>query len=959
MLEFRVLGPLQVCRDGQPVVLPGATSRRVLAALVLRAGEWVPVDRLIDELWDERPPPSARKALQMHVSRLRGALSAAQPGAAGVLSGGAGGYRLDVRDEQVDAIRFQRMLADARATDDRVLARALLEQALALWRGGPLDGLELTGALAGDVDRLQELRLVALERRIEHDLELGVDVVGELRKLITEHPWRERLHGQLMLALYRGGRQADALQAFRYARASLLNELGIEPSAELRALHQSILDQSPALDAAPRPPVAPADGRPPPPRVPPPPTPTVGRTEEIRAVGELLARADVRLLTLTGPGGVGKTRLAIEVARAHRGRFVSLASVAHADNMVAAISEALNATQGPGEPIEDALYRALEGDPTLVVLDNLEHLPGAGQVVARLMERVETVSVLATSRHPLYLQAEHRFSVGALPEADAACLFETRARARIPDFKVAAEERRTLMGICRRLGGLPLAIELAAARVGVLDLPGLAARLDDALALLGPGPRDVPDRQRTLRATLDWSFQLLVEDERAAFVAFGAFAGGATLEAAEAVTGAPLPVLEALVDKSLLTAAGGRVSLLEPVRQYVAVRVPESVRARHFDHYLALAERTRDEVWVRGRASAAFQELHRERDNLRAALAWALGSARAVTLVGALDRYWWFAQALEEGRRWFERALAAADGQAATADVARALLGWASICPDLSHRGNELVSEALELFRQLGDDQGIAAALLRLSGQVNLTGDQRTAFALAEQAVEHARAAGDRVLTGFALARLGTTTGNIKHATALLEQGLEILREADAHDRIAGVMSTIAFQAMRHEAYEEARRLLDEALSHAHAADNPHLICLIRGNQGLTALVQGRPGNACAAFAEQLRVAQAHAHDMFYSEALLGLAAVAAHAGDDTLSATLEAAAYTHETRPIAPAERTVHDRIDARYMTPARRRLGALAWKRAAARGRTLTAEQAVTLAVSLEHRYGTGRRI
>jgi predicted ATPase len=313
------------------------------------------------------------------------------------------------------------------------------------------------------------------------------------------------------------------------------------------------------------------------------------------------------------------------------------------------------------------------------VLDNLEQLVDAAPRMARLLECAPELSVLATSREALGLRIEHRFHVAPLRDESARRLFENRCAAR--GFALRSEDAPAVAEICRGLEGLPLAIELAAARLGVLDPAGLAARLDDVLGLLGPGPRDVPDRQRTLRATLDWSYGLLSSAECEAFVALGAFAGGCDLTAAEAVTGAPIFVLDALVDKCLVETAGGRLTLLEPVRQYAAERLGDAVRARHFAHYLELAERTRRELWSLGSAAPAFELLQRERDNLRTALAWAIGGAGAVQLVGALDSYWRIAIAEREGIAWCERALGAADDRARPADIARARLVWAHLSP--------------------------------------------------------------------------------------------------------------------------------------------------------------------------------------------------------------------------------------------------------------------------------------
>ena len=310
MLEFRVLGPLEVCRSGQPVSLPGRASRRVLAALALRAGTWVSVDRLIDELWGERPPTRARNALQTHVWRLRGAFAAGAPDAEQVIRSGSAGYRLEVDTEAVDAARFERLIGDAGGALGRaepVQGRALLIEALGLWRGPPLSELSLDGALAGELERLEELRLGAIEQRIDADLQLGAHhgLIGELRRLVAEYPLRERLHAQLMLALYRAGRQAEALEAYRSARTQLVEQLGIEPGPRLREVHQAVLAQDLALDAPPAFATASA--------LPVPSTSLFGREADLERLAALVA--DARLVTLIGPGGVGKTRLAIEAAR--------------------------------------------------------------------------------------------------------------------------------------------------------------------------------------------------------------------------------------------------------------------------------------------------------------------------------------------------------------------------------------------------------------------------------------------------------------------------------------------------------------------------------------------------------------------------------------------------------------------------------------------------------------------
>ncbi|HET8754491.1 MAG TPA: BTAD domain-containing putative transcriptional regulator, partial [Solirubrobacteraceae bacterium] len=517
MIRFGVLGPLDVRVEGREADLGGPRQRSLLVALLLHAGEPVPADALAQMLWGDEAPPSAPQALRVTVSRLRAALGPAGDRVETV----GGGYRLKVEPGEVDTDVFEQAYDRARTSAPAEAATALGE-ALALWRGPALADVRYQPWAQGEIRRLEDLRAAAIEERVEAELALGdhTRLVGELEALVTEHPRRERLRRQQMLALYRSGRHADALAAFRSARDALDAELGLEPGPELRALEQQILMHDPALRAA-------STGMPAPP-----PTPTFGRDADVTAL--LAALASTRLLTLTGPGGVGKTRLAIEVARAAGGRFVPLAAIADAARIPDAVCDALGIRGTAGEAATDVVARALAGAPVLLVLDNLEHMPGAAAVVAGLLERAPAVAVLATSRRPLHLSAERVYAVAPLAVNDAVALFTDRVGARF----APVDDADAVADICTRVGGLPLAIELAAARLGVLTPRELAARLSDALGLLSRGAADAPERHRTLRATLDWSFELLSDHQRAAFTALGVFAGGCEVAAAEAVTAA-------------------------------------------------------------------------------------------------------------------------------------------------------------------------------------------------------------------------------------------------------------------------------------------------------------------------------------------------------------------------------------------------------------------------------------
>ncbi|MEV6828608.1 BTAD domain-containing putative transcriptional regulator [Amycolatopsis sp. NPDC051102] len=622
-MQFAILGPVEARRaDGTPVALGGPQLRGLLALLALDAGRVVSAERLIDGLHGEHPPEGAAEALQSQVSRLRRRL---RDGGApdGLVEFTPAGYRLAVDPQDVDVHRFERLTAQARETPDPAGALELLDEALALWRGPALDGLADPPRAA----RLAELRLAATEDRVEAALALGRHdrLVAELWELAREHPLRERLSAQLIRALHGSGRSAEALAVFAGIRERLADELGADPSAELANAHAAALRATPV----------PAR------RVPVPLTGFVGRVELDRLTTAL---REARLVTLTGPGGAGKTRLAVEAAARVAGEvcFVELAATTDVPRAVlAALGLREQGVLTPGAPADpaDRLAAGLADRPLLLVLDNCEHVVAeAARLTRRLLGECAGLRVLATSREALGLTGETLVPVGALPADAAERLFTDRAAAVAPGEAPAAG---AVTRICAALDGLPLAIELAAARLRTLSADDVAARLGDRFGLLSRGDRTAEPRHRTLRGVVEWSWDLLDADEQLLAGRFAVFAGGARPAAVERVCDVPDAVLTGLVEKSLVEFDGRRYRMLETIRAFCAERGDDR-RAAHAKYFLDFA--CTHEPKLRGADQlTALAELTAEHADLHAALRWSAAEApeTALRLIAALSWYWW------------------------------------------------------------------------------------------------------------------------------------------------------------------------------------------------------------------------------------------------------------------------------------------------------------------------------
>ncbi|HEX2316069.1 MAG TPA: BTAD domain-containing putative transcriptional regulator [Thermomonospora sp.] len=895
-MRFGVLGPLAVWTDdGAPVRVPEAKVRALLAALLARRGRPVPADRLVAELWPARPPRNPAGTLQARVSQLRRTLEDAEPGARALLVSQSPGYALRVDAGALDADRFDALTARARtAADPRARVR-LLTDALALWRGPAYADFADEDFLAPEIARLEEQRLLALEEQAEARLDLGEHglLAGELADLVARHPLRERLRAAHLLALYRAGRQGEALAGYQELRERLAEELGVDPGPDLAALYQAMLRQDPALAPRARPRT----------NLPAPISDLIGRDEAIRETHALLESA--RLVTLTGPGGVGKTRLALAAAARLTGEhpdgvwFVELAplgrgSLVEVTEAVAAILDVRDDTaQGPRpESLAERLAAALSGRRLLLVLDNCEHVvEPAAELTELLLKAAPGVRVLATSQEPLGLSGERVQAVPPLDAAGAVRLFAARAAAASPGFVLDDDTAPAVRTICTRLDGIPLALELAATRVRALGVHELAARLDDRFRLLAAGRRDDPAGQRTLRAAIDWSWEPLSEPERAVLRRLAVHSDGCTLQSAEAVcSGAGvdardvLDLLSRLVDRSLVVvtadADGPRYRLLESVAAYSLERLHESgeyesAARRHVRYYTDLAVRA--EPLLRGREQRHWlRRLDIECANLRAALERASASD-ALSLVNALAWYWYLRGRLGEARRSFALALSL-DGPAPDDARARARCWQASM--DLAAGMPPGEDDPCEAVRDPGDR---ARALWFATAVRWAYGD----FAEHTARVDHAAAVlgglGDRWGLAAALAtgaKLALGRGDVPRLRRDAERGLALFRELGDGWGLIEATNALGRYAEITGDYDRATRLLTEGLRVAEDLGVWGQVSFALSGLGRVALLTGDLDRSRELHERAARVAAEHSDMPAREFAGVGLGLVARRRGD-------------------------------------------------------------------------------
>jgi predicted ATPase/DNA-binding SARP family transcriptional activator/DNA-binding CsgD family transcriptional regulator len=967
-------------------------AARLLKLLALAPGHRLHRDQAIDLLWPNSGKIAASNNLRRTLHSARRTLDPDPP---------AGSHYLASWKEQlilcpggrlwVDVEAFEEAAATARHSQDPAAYKAALD----LYAGEllPEDRYEEWAE-----ERRQELRRMFLslllgqatvhEKRGEHGRGLEA-----FRRAVAEEPTLEEAHAGLMRLYALLGQEGEAMAQYERLQRALSKQLGTRPSTATNRLRDEIASgEFPLALSSPTGPPQEEDplyssGH----NLPAPRTSFIGREREMLEVKRALAMT--RLLTLTGTGGSGKTRLALEVSRSLVGAhpdgvwLVELAPLSEGALVPQAVARALGVKEQPAQPLTATLVEVLRTKQALLVLDNCEHLVEAvARLVDVLLDECPGVRVLATSREGLGIAGEMKQPVRSLSVPDlrqqptaeelerheSVRLFVERARHSNPSFVLTPQNMRAVAQICERLDGIPLAIELAAARVG-LSVEEIAARLDDSLKLLTTGNRTATARQRTLRGALDWSYDLLSEPERVLFGRLSVFAGGWTLKAAEAVgsgesikEGEVLDLLSGLVDKSLVVAeatgeGGVRYRMLEPVRQYSRKRLEESgeveaAKRAHAQYFLALAEEAEPEL-LGPREEEWYDRLEGEHDNIRAALSWSLEGADpglALRIAGAIWWFWIRHGHLSEGIRWLEEGLTRGGG-ASAAVRAKALAGIGMLAfrqGDLD-RMRESATEGLRLSAEAELAGNHRAHFLRVLGNAYwLEGDHQRATTLAEESLALSREANDMGGTANTLITVGTASlwgsGDLEQARAFYEEGLAISRELGSSSMLRDFLNALALPFLLERDLEQAAALAEEAVALSREAGDRSLLPLPLTWVGWVALLRGDLERAKALHKESLALTkELGAHKQLALILLEGLACAAGAEGETQRTARLFGATEALREAigfPLEPALRT----LEEPYLGGARSQLEESTWTDAWEEGRAMSVEAAIEYALS-----------
>jgi predicted ATPase/DNA-binding SARP family transcriptional activator len=977
-LSLSLFGPLEVRLDGRPVSgFEYNKVRGLLAYLAMAGRQPQPRAHLCELLWPNAPERAARQSLSQALTRLRHALrdsASAQP----LILATTETIQLNpAAGLEVDAARFTDLLqaAESHAGQHRAWklctpCNRLLAEAAELYAGDFLAQFYLADSAPFEEwalllrERFRQRMLSVLERLAQHAEWRGAwEAAAEhTSRMVALEPWLEGNQRALLRRLAHAGQPAAALAHYEYLRRMLAESLAIEPDTATSALARAI--QAGRL----KPPAGP-----PPARLPQPPTRLVGRQSELQAIIERLHSAETRALTLTGTPGIGKTRLALEAAGElrydfeHGVYFVELAPLAEPGLVGAALAQALELTAAPGHTPERAVTAWLKDRHVLLVLDNFEHLLDAAAWVAGLLAACPGLKVLATSRAPLRIRAEQQMALRPLRADEAAQLFiERAAQARLAGGTYDPDE--AIAEICARLDGLPLAIELIAGRAHAFSPRELLQQLDQRLAALTSGPRDLPERHRTLRSAIAWSYDRLGPEEQRLFAHLGVFAGGCTAAGAAAVA-APgaggeelLPVLEQLVEHSLVQAheAAGqtRYSLLETLREFALEQLEASGAAQ--------AARQRQAAWAQALAEAAYQqllgpdqarvsaELAAELDNLRAALRWAEEQCQveaSLRIATGLFRFWWQRGLLREGLAWFEPALAGRS--VAPLEVqSRALRAAGILALGLNdfERARAWMEDAIRTGREAGDAYAVAAATTNLG----LVFQEQGEWEQASQRLAKALAL-NRALPGqphavkfplVVLAGLLLRMGRPEEAGQLYAEALRHNRELGDAEGTANSLYGLAVAAGARGDFDQARSLGEESLELYASLNHQAGQGMARHHLGNILRDAGQAAEAAAHYAESLRICLAREDAVDASLLFDDWAPLLGSQGRWPLAARLLAAAA--RLRHDAGARLTDHEHSrHLRTRDDCRQALGEAAFSEAWVEGEGLSLAEAVAEAV------------